>query len=41
MKQIENKSNCRINKVEVTTDTLTGRGGMLRGRGDVANLTNL
>lgn len=28
MKQIENKSNCRINKVEVTTDTLTGRGGM-------------
>ncbi len=29
MKQIENKSNCRINKVEVTTDTLTGRGGMV------------
>lgn len=28
MKQIENKSNYRINKVEVTTDTLTGRGGM-------------
>lgn len=28
MKQRENKSKCRINKVEVTGDTLTGRGGM-------------
>lgn len=28
MKQNGNKSKCRINRVEVTTDTLTGRGGM-------------
>lgn len=28
MKQNEDKSNSRISKVEVTTDTLTGRGGM-------------
>ena len=28
MEQSERKSNCRISKVEVTTDTLTGRGGM-------------
>lgn len=28
MKQREEKSNCRINKVEMTTDTMTGRGGM-------------
>lgn len=28
MKQNGNKSKCRISKVEVTTDTLTGRGGM-------------
>ena len=28
MKQSGNKSKCRINRVEVTTDTLTGRGGM-------------
>lgn len=28
MKQKGNKSKCRINKIEVTQDTLTGRGGM-------------
>lgn len=28
MKQNDFKSKCQINKVEVTTDTLTGRGGM-------------
>lgn len=28
MKQRENKSKCKISKVEVTADTLTGRGGM-------------
>jgi hypothetical protein len=28
MKQSGNKSKCRINKVEVTTDILTDRGGM-------------
>jgi len=28
MKQNGNKSKCRISKVEVTTDTLTGRCGM-------------
>jgi len=28
MKQSGNKSKCRINRVEVTRDTLTGRGGM-------------
>lgn len=28
MKQITYKSKCKISKVEVTEDTLTGRGGM-------------
>ena len=29
MKQINFKSKCKINKVEVTEDTLTGRGGLV------------
>ena len=28
MKQITFKSKCKINKVDVTEDTLTGRGGL-------------
>ena len=28
MEQITFKSKCKINKVDVTEDTLTGRGGM-------------